>query len=1031
MFRQYTCWKPEMIHNVLDVVATHPENHIFLATHYPTKMYRQNLGESQSRISYDEESFLHDFLETPNFSFVPVLGTAGTGKSHLIRWLYTRIKTIKKQPQCRVLLIPKFGTNLRDILEKILDGLDGSEFDEYRNRLRQATYTLAEGEVREQLLANLAIAVGLSGNRTGDALSDVEYEIATGLPNLLRDPFFTEEFWLKSGGIIDRLVVHILGNQNTIEDVEERRGFSIEDLPEGARHILKASEKARDFYNNLVSDLIPRDKVVEWLNKHLDEAIAKVLNLGREDLQRLMLDVRRALAKRDIELILLIEDFAKLQGIDREVLEAVIARSQSGEEPLCAMRTAIACTEGYFKGLFDTVRTRVDFSVNLDVETVGEQSLVTQTDVQQLAARYLNAVRLEDKEIREWLEDSDEPTGQMHNSVPIACENCDYRVDCHAGFGQVNGIGLYPFNAIAIERMLNSRNKGVFNPRILIKEVLRHILEYHRSAIEQGNFPSRLLLEQFSGYVLDPIALSTLKNRDTAENAERRETLLKLWTNSKQACDLPVQVHTAFSLLPLGIQVDVQKESKATTVNLVSDITTTFKSLTPSSLIASDDRQSEYIQNELAAKLQALDRWSNGSELDSKVASKLRLLIFPAIEARIDWDAELLLKGQFIGKTSGFISQNINFQKATTSKLNIRGIELPLPLHEDELGETAIALKALLLYEEYQHWRFPQGATYFRIYATKLEEWSNFVLRKIPQCTTKSKKYGNPIPATVELLAIAGRMAGRPTGSPEERVNAIFADLEKVDIRDRASSWQKLFNSLKKNQPKLEEILKTRLACTKGGATKFQIIDAAQIMAPLNAIAKDWQPKIDISDISSDLPFNAILDTRSSVDNLLEQAVQEERDRQLVVYQNVLEELGDIFSQKEIVEILNQAISKSKDAGIPGSNSTDLETAMQKFKDARLTAYLDSMRAIQEEKDLGKLLQQLSTLSERPVETLSSFLKHSRSSVNKLIESAQRTIEDLRSTGGEELRDSYTSIEQSLVELQQLAREIKGEPPCL
>ena len=72
MFRQYTCWKPEMIRNVMDVVATHPEDHIFLATHYPTKMYRQNLGEAQSRISYDEESFLHDFLETPNFSFVPV-----------------------------------------------------------------------------------------------------------------------------------------------------------------------------------------------------------------------------------------------------------------------------------------------------------------------------------------------------------------------------------------------------------------------------------------------------------------------------------------------------------------------------------------------------------------------------------------------------------------------------------------------------------------------------------------------------------------------------------------------------------------------------------------------------------------------------------------------------------------------------------------------------------------------------------------------------------------------------------------------
>lgn len=62
------------------------------------------------------------------------------------------------------------------------------------------------------------------------------------------------------------------------------------------------------------------------MNRHLDEAIAQVLSLGREDLQRLIREVRETLAEQGIELVLLIEDFAKLQGIDREVLEAVLAR---------------------------------------------------------------------------------------------------------------------------------------------------------------------------------------------------------------------------------------------------------------------------------------------------------------------------------------------------------------------------------------------------------------------------------------------------------------------------------------------------------------------------------------------------------------------------------------------------------------------------------------------------------------------------------------------------------------------------------
>ena len=109
-FSKYACWKPAMVRQVMDVEATQPEEHIFLATHYPTKMYRQNL-EAQSRIPYNEESFLRDFLETPDFAFVPILGTSGTGKSHLIRWLYTRLRSICREPHYRVLLIPKVGTN--------------------------------------------------------------------------------------------------------------------------------------------------------------------------------------------------------------------------------------------------------------------------------------------------------------------------------------------------------------------------------------------------------------------------------------------------------------------------------------------------------------------------------------------------------------------------------------------------------------------------------------------------------------------------------------------------------------------------------------------------------------------------------------------------------------------------------------------------------------------------------------------------------------------------------------------------------
>ncbi len=403
-FEKFVCWNLDRVRRVMDVEATQPENHLFLATHHPIAMYRQELirDSDASRIEYNEELFLKDFLAETDFAFVPVLGSSGTGKSHLIRWLQANIKSTNKR---KVLLIPKIGTNLKDIITLILEGMEGEKFAEYRQRVNRATNTLTETQARVQLLNQLAAAVGDNGKRDRSKLTEEQDYLIEELDSLLYDPFF-REIWLKDNGIIHRLVTHILGYHEKIEIVEERREFGLEDLPLEDLNLLKAGKQAQDFYGFLLSNENIQKATVDWLNQHLDEAITQVLNLGREDLLRIMREVREILAEQNIELVLLIEDFAKLQGIDREVLEAVLARPQQpGSKPLCAMRTALACTTGYFQGListFDTVKQRVTFSVNLDIGTVSDQSLITQADIQEFVSRYLNAVRLEDAEILNW-----------------------------------------------------------------------------------------------------------------------------------------------------------------------------------------------------------------------------------------------------------------------------------------------------------------------------------------------------------------------------------------------------------------------------------------------------------------------------------------------------------------------------------------------------------------------------------------------------------------------------------------------------
>jgi hypothetical protein len=1020
-FSKFACWNSDMLGAVMDVEATHPPEHLFLATHHPISMYRQDLIEGTSKIEYTEEQFLRDFLGPPDFSFVPVLGTSGTGKSHLIRWLYIRIKRLKRDdPSCKVLLIPKVGTNLKSIIESILKGMVGQEFDEYRSRLRSTSNSMSEEEACRQLLANLAIAVGRSGQT---ALIRQGFEdIIDGLPALLDDPYFKREYWLKENGIISRLVTHTLGRRDAIEDVEERREFITNDLPQSFREVQDASKEARDFYRNLVGDDETQHEVVRWLNLHLDEAIAKVLNLGREDLQRLMLDVRRALAKQGVELILLIEDFAKLQGIDREVLESVLARPQQvNGEPLCAMRTSLACTTGYFKGLVDTVRTRTSFSVNLDIEIVSDQSLVNQEDIQGLVAKYLNATRLNNRVIQEWAESFDEETRQPSQSFPNACSECPHVSACHEGFGHEENMGLYPFTQKALKRMHERVNKGVFNPRILIKEILRHTLEYHRNEIEQGLFPSSLLHQHFGGSDLSAMLSNDIEGRDTRDNASRRKVLIDLWTDGNSLCDLHPSIHQAFNLPMLG--VETRTHPPKITAKSIDSNYLAIPSVSPEII----DEES-FPPSSLVNFYEAINNWQNGDRLLAEVGQELRTLLLEPIIQRIDWNSELIIR-QKVGKRFDKAG-NITFINSTRRIPS--GIELHLPLNPDnpqDFRDTAISLQALLLYNYYGNWKFSNGTKYFCIYAKKLEEWSQYVLDSIHKSVRKSEELWNPVPAAAELLMIGSRMVGRSSESEEALLNGIFKDFTEaeLDVSSRSSSWRKVFASIKEKRSELLDIVQSRIACTKGNSTRLQIIDTSQLLKTLNTISKDWQPKCNIpDDLRSE--YEVISKVRQKIDEFMENGVIEERDRQLRIYLAMVQELGDEFSQKDVVVNLNDAIASAKYAGVTGiSNTQNIENAVDEFGKLRIKSYMENMKKIQGETNVGLLIEKLSSTSysQRTMDVIENFLKQGREFLDKSIARAKNDITNLPSSG--DLESSYEAIELGLSDLKNLAVEIKGD----
>ncbi len=1024
-FTNYVCWDKKRVQTILNVEAIENSDHVFLATHHPIKMRKnkliRDLINEQTGEFYREEEFLEDFLASQDFAFVPVLGNSGTGKSHLIRWLSANIQATKNR---KVLLIPKIGTNLKDIIRMILDipELIEPHFQEYKNRLERATNTLDENEAREQLLNQLAIAI----QRERPNLTEIQEYLVEELSSLLYDPYFRKEHWLKNGSIIQKLATHILGNKNTLEMVEERREFTLKDLPLNVTDCLKAGAQARDFYTFLIGDNPIQKATIDWLNLNLDQAISKVLDLGSEDLQILMREVRESLAEKEIELVLLIEDFAKLQGIDRQVLEAVLARPQQvGNKPLCAVRTALACTTGYFRGLlssYDTVQQRVTFTVNLDVGFVTEQSLFTDTDIQAFTARYLNAVKLPESELINWHNEPKE-TGLNRKNPPSFCDECEHRETCHQGFGQINGMGLYPFNFKALKQMLNRVNQGQFNPRIFLKDVLKYTLENSANPIQDGNFPTKLLQAHFGKMRLSALVQDDIKQKDPL-NGDRRQVLLDLWTDSDSLIDLPSEVHTVFNLPPLGVKVQKNEPQKLQVKETNNDHS--YQIIPP--------KKEDSAYQKLSKQLEMLDNWNNQAIIPQDIERDLRTFIYPAILERIDWDTEHLLRGSFATSTASFKQRNVLIYSPRTrgQGANYSGIILNLPLNPDdeqEFRETAIAFQGILQFNYYKHWNFDNGDHYFRVYAKQIEQWSEYIIDQIRQYPRDFQTDWNPVPATVELMAMTAIMSGLPSSNLEDLINSLFLELEDNNLDNRTKTWQELFKHLQSNQKKLLDIFKSFIGCTKGSNSNFQMIDVVQIIEPLKGILKTGKPQEIIPETLT-TEYQIIAKVRQKIDELLAKVIQEESEYQLNIYENLIVEFGRDMKKQQVINTVKIAIEEARNAGSFGlQNSEKLLETISEFQKTRFSGYVDNMKRIKLEQQnnnysMYEILPYLSQNYQKAIQTGESFLTETNQFLSTSLDRVQQDINKLKTAESGNVELTINEISNNLIELNNLLQEI-------
>ncbi|MCY4618726.1 MAG: hypothetical protein OXD50_09275 [Chloroflexi bacterium] len=350
-FERVVCWAPGRVPKVLRIDADAAAAHVFMAIHTDEPLsFQRPAGHRSAR------EFLNDLITASGDVRAVVIGDSGSGKSHLVRWIELNIPP--DRDDLEVVSVPRSGTSLRWIVQQLIAVLPVELQQAYREKLVVVPEsTSRQSELELRLLTQLALALERSEHH-----NEVDAELANLLKAFFLDPAMIE-FHTGGTGIVADLVQHITSRSDR-DYRSSRRRFEEADL-----HLDSAMLKITDFaaptirlLRTLQVNRVLRDRAVSLVNDHLDATVAQTLGLGAGELTGLLNEIRRFLKSRGRTLVLLVEDFVRTEGIDRQLLDALI---DSGDE-LCDLRLVIAVTTGYYdRELLDTQKTRMQYIIDL------------------------------------------------------------------------------------------------------------------------------------------------------------------------------------------------------------------------------------------------------------------------------------------------------------------------------------------------------------------------------------------------------------------------------------------------------------------------------------------------------------------------------------------------------------------------------------------------------------------------------------------------------------------------------------------
>lgn len=630
--------------NVAECIRTEAEvvdDAVLLAVHEPGPLITRTAIGSVERPATEADLLASLMRDASDGSavLVAITGESGVGKSHLIRWLHAQLQRHPRREQLVIVLVPKTAS-LRQVVERILRPLRGEAYSKLLAELDQTVDNFKPGDAAAMLCTKLSLVLDQKLNEGMESLRSngpdnrelrERLSLARVLRDLIREPEVFDHWFRHPLGRIVRQTIDGGSEQQTGEqrrfvpsDLEPPESFT----PDGSRRAIQTA------LQHLVrNDGASRPLAAEILQEALDPALRDVFNfsraLGQRTIEEIVDDIRRQLLKEGKELVLLIEDFAALAGIQLPLLNLMIAESDHGGVRVRApIRTALAVTDGFLPSR-QTILTRAKQEWVIPNTAASPQAIIER--MVSLAGRYLNAARWGAKALREQF--GRNPSGEVEGWVrPYPTEMPDEADRMLSAFGKSSqGYPLFPLSALAIEsiarRELSPGGDLRLNPRAFIDTVLRQTLSL-RFLYENKAFPP----PNFKGATPNATVQVTLRARGMPqEQLERLAPVLDYWAgNPSSLTDVP-RVHEglfeAFNLpWPFGSssvpRPDPNPPRVEGPVGAASPQPISPPVTAPQSVPSPE--------------LEYLDGWSKGS-IDQGSARRVRNLLAEALKDRIDW----------------------------------------------------------------------------------------------------------------------------------------------------------------------------------------------------------------------------------------------------------------------------------------------------------------------------------------------------------------------------------------------------------